>query len=537
MRLIILFLAPFLCLGNDIYVAQTAQGGNTGADCADALIYSYFNSSGNWQASTGTGIKIGYNTTVHLCGTLTGTAGATWLTAQGNGSSGSPVTIKFETGAVMTAPYWGSATSGAINIVGYNYFVIDGGVNGEILNSANGTALANQKYSTGIYIQNATSVEVKNLSITGIYANGGSSPAALDAGGMDTADILAVSPLNTIIIHNNTLSNARAGAWVNFDGSSLATIQIYSNYINDHDWGIVMGAGSGGETTTGVSIYNNEITDWANWQCPAYPSFLNYCSGAIPGMVDVYHTDGIILFSYRGSPITASIYNNYLHGTLGSGSPTAFIFCTEGGGSAGIGSTCNIFNNVLAETSGPIANWILATGVYTGGHQIYNNTIVGQGNSGGIAVELNGTSNIFKNNIISGKQFGMVSYEASPAVTFSSITQSDNNVWYNLAPGSEFSFNDGGTYYSYSAWTGLGYDTNSLSTNPNLSGTYTLQSGSSAIGAGANLTTLGITSLDSDYGGAARPPSGAWTIGAYNYIPPPGSISSSTGIASSSGVQ
>ena len=36
---------------------------------------------------------------------------------------------------------------------------------------------------------------------------------------------------------------------------------------------------------------------------------------------------------------------------------------------------------------------------------------------------------------------------------------------------------------------------------------------------------------------ANRPASGAWDIGAYNYIPPPGSISSSTGIASSSGVQ
>ena len=34
-----------------------------------------------------------------------------------------------------------------------------------------------------------------------------------------------------------------------------------------------------------------------------------------------------------------------------------------------------------------------------------------------------------------------------------------------------------------------------------------------------------------------RPSSGAWDVGAYNYIPPPGSISSSTGIASSSGVQ
>ena len=51
----------------------------------------------------------------------------------------------------------------------------------------------------------------------------------------------------------------------------------------------------------------------------------------------------------------------------------------------------------------------------------------------------------------------------------------------------------------------------------NLSGAYKLQAGSPAIGAGVNLTSLGITGLDTDAAGVARPATGAWDIGAYQY--------------------
>ena len=65
--------------------------------------------------------------------------------------------------------------------------------------------------------------------------------------------------------------------------------------------------------------------------------------------------------------------------------------------------------------------------------------------------------------------------------------------------------------------------------------------GSPTIGAGTNLSTL-CTSLSIPgnpclYDITGYPRGTTWDIGAYNYIPPPGSISSSTGIASSSGVQ
>jgi hypothetical protein len=80
-RLQILGLLVFgICLAasasaKDIYLAQSAAGAATGADCADAQAASFFNSSGNWGSGAA---QIGPGTTVHLCGTI-----AASLTAKG----------------------------------------------------------------------------------------------------------------------------------------------------------------------------------------------------------------------------------------------------------------------------------------------------------------------------------------------------------------------------------------------------------------------------------------------------------------------
>ena len=155
-----------LAYASDIYIAQNSAGGNTGADCADAHSASWFNSN-----------AIGGNT-YHLCGTFTGTAGSTMLTPPNSGSSGNPVKRAFESGAVLTAPYWGG--NGAINVNGLSYITIDGSAggngpacgevsqaevacNGTIQNSANGTALTYQQPSSGIGISSGSSnIEVKS---------------------------------------------------------------------------------------------------------------------------------------------------------------------------------------------------------------------------------------------------------------------------------------------------------------------------------------------------------------------------------------
>src|SRR6266403_1691306 len=128
--------------GNTVYIASGGTG--AGTSCASAKDPTYFNTSANWTTGTPSGIQIGPGTIVHLCGTLTGAAGTTLLRFQGSGASGSPITLLFEQNAVLTAPYWpsGNGTApggGAINLAGQGYLVVDGGSNGVIENSDNGS--------------------------------------------------------------------------------------------------------------------------------------------------------------------------------------------------------------------------------------------------------------------------------------------------------------------------------------------------------------------------------------------------------------
>jgi hypothetical protein len=78
---------------------------------------------------------------------------------------------------------------------------------------------------------------------------------------------------------------------------------------------------------------------------------------------------------------------------------------------------------------------------------------------------------------------------------------------------------DFGTYGTYAAYRTAGFESanGGLTANPNLDITYKLQAGSPAIGKGTNLTSLGITALNFDKSGSARPASGDWDIGAYQY--------------------
>ena len=122
---------------SDIYVAQTYAGNNTGADCANAYGLmnngqsTFPNDPGYWIGNTGVGI-VGPGSTVHVCGTTT-----TPVLAQGDGTSGSHITINFEAGAT------GSASAN-----GHNFIDITGGpasvwyVDSSVGSSGDGTSWA-----------------------------------------------------------------------------------------------------------------------------------------------------------------------------------------------------------------------------------------------------------------------------------------------------------------------------------------------------------------------------------------------------------
>jgi hypothetical protein len=478
----------------DIFITQSGTVGDTGNDCDNAHSAAWFNAN-----------AAGGNT-YHLCGTFTGTAGSTMLTVP-TGSEGNILTVLFEPNAVLTAPYWGGTYDGAINVSEKTYVTIDGGTNGVIKNSANGTTLSYHQASQGIYVSSSSHIEIKNLIIQDIYANGGVDPDCKDTAGSETNNIFVNGSNDNISIHHNTLTAARAGVRVGF--RTNYQIDIHHNTISDYAWGIVMGGASGvaGDTCTNTTIHDNDIGDCLNWQYPQ----------------DKYHANGIIVWAAAGGPVfTPAIYNNYIHGDVGASS-TGYIYCTHGGGTGDTSTSCTIYNNLIVN-EGTNNTWLVATGSSTSDHKIYNNTLIGHSSAGGIAMMLSGTGIELKNNIVSNARIGVGTYATITDV----VAVSDNNVWHNISSGPTSSMfsSSGPTWYNWLQWQALGFDLNSYYENPNLTASYHLQPTSgNAIDHGATLDAA----YNTDYDGNARGSGAAWDIGAYEYRTVPNMSNFGTG--------
>jgi hypothetical protein len=407
----------------------------------------------------------------------------------------------------MVAPYWGSSSTGAINCSGHAYVTVDGGSNGAIANTSNGTGLADSASSFGIYFNRCPNSEIKNLTISNIYLNQGSATTATDTAGQTTGDIFLQGTSTNTLVHNNTLNNARTGVWVSFDsGGDASGLQIYSNTLSDHPWGISIGADYATSTAAGVVIHDNNFSNWSNWQFPT----------------GTYHTDGIILFNDAtpaNSIATFTIYNNTFTGSLGHGSPTGYIAC-------GTYTACTIFNNLMVDTGSYTCDgylWMYANG---GPDYIYNNTLVASSTaSASIAITLMGSKVTVKNNVFTNVAVGIHDYDTLTA----DVVASDHNVWRTMtgtAP--EFATSDS-TWVALGSWQSSGYDTNSSTADPMLSAAYLPQKGSAAIGRGANLTTLGVSALNVDLAGTPRSGTltctpgvtGCWDAGTYNAGPAP----------------
>jgi hypothetical protein len=79
-----------------IYVAQTAQGSDSGSSCTNAHSAAWFNNLANWGSGAG---KIGPGVAVRLCGNITST-----MEFQGNGTANAPVTVD-GSGATLAASF------------------------------------------------------------------------------------------------------------------------------------------------------------------------------------------------------------------------------------------------------------------------------------------------------------------------------------------------------------------------------------------------------------------------------------------------
>ena len=518
----LLFVPPAAASLPAVYIAQTAGGANTGADCANASPASFFNTAGSWGNGAA---QIGAGTVVHLCGAWTGAANSVLLTFQGSGAPGSPIELLFEAGASLQAPYfksgYGTGTGGAINLNGKSNLIIDGGAtcgevggspvnvsncNGVIQNTANGTVLTYQLGSSAIYSSGSPhNVEIRNLVIKNMYlrVDPQNNSAAADGGGVygiyfDHADF---SGLN--IHHNNIQNNAR-GTVLDFEGTNVSGVTIANNYVADAGWHISI-AGYGNGTAVGnIQIHDNEITDWHNWLTP---------TGA-------FHSNGIMIFNSclptqtcSAGDTSSNIYNNYIHGDMTGGKPlyNSSGFISPQDNTSGF----RIFNNRLHCTGGcqGMVYWLGCdfggSRACGGNGQIYNNTMITEG-GGNCVVVGTVTPSLIKNNIMVGCN-GL-------ETLLGDYTQivSDYNVGYNLntwaASASPYSA------YNLAQWQAAkSKDRNSAASNPLFDASDRLQMGSLAIGLGTNLTSLGIAQLNKDMLGAARRGSGTWDAGAYQF--------------------
>jgi hypothetical protein len=482
-------LLPSLSNAADIYVAQRSLGSGTGSDCANAHSAMWFNTSNNW----GPGItQIGPGTTVHLCGVIT-----TALAAQGSGSVGSPITLKWETNAKISLPFCSSL--GCLSV--QSYFVVDGGTNGVIEANANGSPpnFPNQQQGHGL-VTGGTDLEVKNLTIRNIYVKN----VFADKGvGNSNALFVSQAPMNNLSIHDNIFHDAPWTIAIT-PSTSTSNWSIFNNNIYNTDHGIAL-AGILVVTNSNINIYNNHIHDFANMDAPGCP----------------WHHDGI--HAYGPDPGGAtyenmSIYNNTFDGNFGD-CLTAYIFEE---------STTHtpkevIFNNVFTLTNQPAGGTgLIAVGPSSGDIAIYNNTFqCAAQNSGPQAVYLNvlGTYKA-KNNLIAN---------CSPLMNIGgsfSVNGLNNNI-YTTTTSNIWKVKSGffDTLTNWQAQTGQDASAQYTSESARLNSKFVPQASSIAIGAGSNLTGLGIAALNFDKAGLARSSSGPWDAGAFSYIrsgPPPG---------------
>jgi|GEM_PF-6913288 hypothetical protein len=446
-----LFATTLFAHANDIYIAQNAAGGNSGAGCGNAHSVVWLNSGSNW----GTGAaQVGPGDTVHLCGVISSP-----ITVQASGTSSAPITIFFESGASMQSPVWSTP---AITFNGQSWIIVDGGANGRIFDTNSGTGKNTQDSVCFRTDSNAANVTIQNIECGPLYVRTSSGDSNQVASGVSS-----VSGPN-LTIRNSKFHDAYY--CIDTGGPNASGLNIYNNDVYNCSTGIVLGDGGSGTTISNARIHGNHIHDGANWD------------GCWSGCSVWNHNDGIHVWTSSGGKQNApQVYDNTIDGSWGAHT-TAFIFMEADQGPM---PSPMVYNNVLNNTgpNSPTNGLVEMKENITSG-QLYNNTF-DCGSAG----------------------FNAIHWELGSA------SKALNNVFLNC--GSAFANDDGSGSMShdYTAYwnTPIGSDAHIVTANPLLSAILAPILGSPLATAGENLTSYFSTDLT----GATRPASGSWTLGAY----------------------
>lgn len=511
---ILVFSALAFSSATNVYI--TPNGSGQGACTSSPQTPAWFNNPANWGSGA---TQIGPGTTVTICGAFTGSAGSTEFTFQGSGSSGNPITLLFDTGTTLSAPYW-SGTSGAINFSGLSWITIDGQNNGQIANTSNGDGLANRQTSIGIMGTSCNNCTVSNLTIANIYVaiQNYSSPLG---GPMTAMNAIYLSGKNWTIA-GNTIHDCGWCIYDPYNNGDTNTV-ITNNNIYHWDHAIMFATGGANSCTAPcLTLSGNQIHDNINFETAG-------C---------VYHLDGLHTFGVPGSSMDGVyIDNNYFYGALAGGCSSGFIFI-EGGGSSTPSNMKNLYfwNNVGDATGADSANANGWFGLFSASSSmlVVNNTLLYNnhndmtqcfaigGSSGGNVVN----NLTFENNVVNGCNMAIYVPELTGTTTMNHNFYGDacslsNNclVWKSTFEG------------SFAAWkSACNCDSNSLTSTyvgALLNSNGAPLPGSPVIGVAVDLSPVAsgfVASLQDDTtegdtrNAVARPTSGNWDIGAYLFI-------------------
>lgn len=482
------------------YIAQTAGtfSGGTACNGHTAITPATFNGITNSPGDVN-----------YVCGTITVAQSTTGLTVNGSGTSGSPISIIFDSGAIMKSPEWpADGTSGAIDVSGSAYVVINGqgtsagGGSGGIIEATlngdpgatclGGTCTLHGDSNCVEGSTSSTNITVEGLSCIDMYVATQPNPG----GG---TCIYSHGNISGWVIQNNFMHDAGWCVSLQYDSGPSNGVTIANNQIYNIDHGIALGGPSASQTLENVNVYGNNIHDYSNWDTPS----------------DSWHHDGIHIWGDNNNAsdtITGvNIYNNKFGGCIGQ-NVTAHIFIENNSGGT---SNVKVYNNSLIDTcSGNDTNGLFAIGGDSG-FKFYNNTLIGT--AADVCAGVSSGQNVtFINNVMTG--CAQLIYQASGGTFLSGGLH--NNIYANCSGSNCFAF-PGGYTTSFAAWqsyTGQDASPSEYASSAGLNSSGVPQSGSATINNAANLTGLGITTLNSDITSSARPSSGAWTIGSYNYL-------------------
>ena len=490
-----------LCLvsvlrGADFYIAQTATGSGSGHDASNCLAYTFFTNAVNWNGATGTTIcstatKDTIRDTIHLVGTISNQLA--WPYPTGTGAAG--LLIFFEPNAKLSSATW---PGGAINWESAAYakanVTIDGGTNGVIECTANGTLLANHVTSAAISTISASHLTIQNLTISNIYVRVNDSSNDQVDGGSGIYNSTGDGAYTDFVVQNCTIHDINIGINAPYTAGS-SNYSFLNNTIYNINWGI--GSGSAGSNCTMSNWLADGcyIHDFANWDAPIG--------------FEAFHHNGIFLFGNSSTDNfgSATIRNCKFGPNFGTRA-TAGIYLS----SYGMQGTYLVYNNRFL---GSPSNGLISIGTSTGSTtRFYNNTIVNNNMASFGCIGIGGSSstsnqNVYlENNVCSGAMFingntvGPVNLHSNHNLNFNfgaNVISWSGNI--NSAP------------ISWATWTAFyGQDANSVyNQDPLLNGSYALQTGSPAIGAGSDQSTYFTT----DALGVTR--TNPWDIGWLKY--------------------